>query len=276
MRAWGWILGLIGLMAGPALSEGVTCSGAELWSLDTVRFGRWEIRMLAGAKSGTVSSFFTYYNNSHQGGTEPWREIDIEILGKNPKGLQSNLITGSAKTRKTSDSFHVAEDLSKSFHTYVLEWTPDSVVWELDGKRIRKSGTDSQVIDLRSKPQSWRMNLWASAWPDWSGPFDVKSLPACQMINWIRFSKYTPGKGPSGSNWTESWVDDFDKFDDARWGKGTWGFEGNFAMFTPANLEVRGGMAILALTRKGEEGTSCGYARGMFPEDPMGRTIPKR
>jgi hypothetical protein len=223
------------------------------------------------AVSGTVSSFFTYYNNSHEGGTEPWREIDIEVLGKNPKGMQSNLITGTAKVRTTSDSFHVAEDLSRSFHTYTLEWTPDSVVWKLDGKRIRKNGADSQVVDLRSKPQSYRMNLWASAWPDWSGPFDVKSLPACQMINWIKFSKYTPGKGPKGSNWTESWVDDFDTFDDVRWGKGTWGFDGNFAQFTPANLDLRDGMAVLALTRKGEEGIGCGYSRGMYPEDPMGR-----
>jgi beta-glucanase (GH16 family) len=253
------------------------CSGAELFSLGTVHYGRWEVRMLAGAKSGTVSSFFTYYNNSHEGGVEPWREIDIEILGKNPKGFQSNLITGTAKERKTSDKFHPTEaDLSKTFHTYVLEWTPDSIVYELDGKRIRTyPASDSQVIDLRSKPQSWRMNLWASAWPDWSGPFDVKALPTCQMINWIRFSNYTPKKGPGGSNWTEAWVDDFNTFDDTRWGKGSWGFEGNYAMFTPANLDVKAGMAILALTRQGEEGIGCGYARGMYPEDPMGRNYPR-
>lgn len=275
MKTVPFLLASVVLIASASNAAGTTCSGAELYSLETVQYGRWEIRMMAGAKSGTVSSFFTYYNNSHEGGTEPWREIDIEVLGKNPKGMQSNLITGTAKVRTTSDTFHVAEDLSRSFHTYTLEWTPDSVVWKLDGKRIRKNGADSQVVDLRSKPQSYRMNLWASAWPDWSGPFDVKSLPACQMINWIKFSKYTPGKGPKGSNWTEIWVDDFDTFDDVRWGKGTWGFDGNFAQFTPANLDLRDGMAVLALTRKGEEGIGCGYSRGMYPEDPMGRKAPK-
>ena len=271
------MLTMVALVAFDAMAATNSCSGAELYSTDTVRYGRWEIRMLAGAKSGSVSSFFTYYNNSHEGGTEPWREIDIEVLGKNPKGFQSNLITGTAKERKTSDKFHEIEaDLSKTFHTYALEWTPDSIVYELDGKRIRTyPASDSQVKDLRSKPQSWRMNLWASAWPDWSGPFDVKSLPTCQMVNWIRFLKYTPGKGPKGSNWTEAWVDDFDTFDDARWGKGSWSFEGNFAMFTPANLDVRDGMIVLALTRKGEEGIGCGYARGLYPEDPMGRKFPR-
>jgi endo-1,3-1,4-beta-glycanase ExoK len=271
-------LQLTAFLAATACTAGATgtnCSGAELFSSETVLYGRWEIRMLAGAKSGTVSSFFTYYNSSHEGGAEPWREIDIEVVGRNPKGFQSNLITGNAKERRTSAAFHDADDLSKSFHTYVLEWTPDSIAWELDGKRLRKTGADSQVVDLRSKPQSWRMNLWASAWPDWSGSFDTKALPTCQLINWIRFQKYTPGKGPGGSNWTESWIEDFDKFDDARWGKGTWGFDGNFAMFTSANLDVRDGMAILALTRRGEEGTGCGYPRGQFPSDPLGRSYPK-
>lgn len=256
----------------------LACSGAELYSVDTVRYGRWEVRMQAGAKSGTVSSFFTYYNKSHEGGTEPWRELDIEILGKNPKGFQSNAITGSASKRITSDKFHeTQDDLSKGFHTYVMEWTPDSLVWELDGKRIRKTARDSQTLDLRDRPQSWRMNLWASAWPDWSGPFDTKSLPACQFINWIRFSNYTPGKGPKGSNWTEAWIDDFDSLDTRRWGSGSWGFEGNYAVFTPANLQIRDGMAVLALTRKGEEGITCGFARGMYPQDMMGKNYtPKK
>lgn len=231
--------------------------------------------MRAGAKSGTVSSFFLYYNHSQEGGGEPWRELDIEILGKNPKGYQSNPITGTSQKRAPAEKFHNTEDdLSKTFHTYALEWSPDSIVWELDGQRLRKIQNDTQVVGLRSKAMTWRMNLWASVWPDWSGPFELKDLPTCQFINWIRYLKYTPGKGPGGSDWTEEWVDDFDSLNFARWGQGTWGFEGNYATFSTANLETRGGMAVLALTRRGEEGSTCGFARGMYPEDPLGRTFP--
>lgn len=251
------------------------CSGAELYSRDSVKYGRWEVRMRGGAKSGTVSSFFLYYNHSHEGGGEPWRELDIEILGKNPKGFQSNPITGTSLKRATNQKFHdLQDDLSKTFHTYALEWTPDSIVWELDGVQLRKIQNDTQVVGLRSKSMTWRMNLWASVWPDWSGPFDTKDLPTCQFINWVRFLKYTPGKGPGGSDWTGDWVDDFDTLDPSRWGQGTWGFDGNYATFTPANLEIRDGMAVLALTRRGEEGTTCGFARGMYPEDPLGRKFP--
>lgn len=272
-----WIAGVaIAMVAGAASVEAGSkdCSGAEMYSLGTVQYGRWEVRMRAGAKSGTVSSFFLYYNNSHENG-QPWRELDIEILGKDPKGFQSNPITGSAAKRATAEAFHaLPDDLSKGFHTYAMEWTPDSLVWELDGKRIRKIEGDSQVVALRSKPMSWRMNLWASAWPDWSGPFDTAALPACQFVNWIRFLKYTPGKGPGGSNWTEGWVDDFDSLNTSAWGQGTWGFEGNFATFTPSNMQTKKGLAVLALTRKGEEGIDCGYPRGMYPEDALGRTFP--
>lgn len=259
----------------PSVAGSLDCSGAELYSVDTVKYGRWEIRMRAGAKSGTVSSFFLYYNRSHEGHGEPWRELDIEILGKNAKGFQSNPITGTAEKRAPAEKFHETEvDLAKTFHTYALEWTPDSIVWELDGKRIRKIQGDTQVVGLRSKPMSYRMNLWASAWPDWSGPFELKDLPACQFINWIRYLKYTPGKGPGGSSWTEAWKDDFDTLNTVRWGEGSWGFEGNYATFTPANLETHNGMAVLAITRRGQEGTTCGFARGMYPEDPLGKTYP--
>lgn len=268
---------LLALSMGSLSSQAAAldCSGAELYSVDTVKFGRWEVRMRAGAKSGTVSSFFLYYNRSHEGRGEPWRELDIEILGKNPKGFQSNPITGSSEKRAPAEKFHeTEEDLSKTFHTYALEWSPDSIVWELDGKRIRKIPTDSQTVGLRSKAMSWRMNLWASAWPDWSGPFELKDLPTCQFINWIRYLKYTPGKGPGGSDWTEAWKDDFDTINTVRWGQGSWGFEGNFATFTPANVEIHNGMAVLALTRRGQEGTTCGFARGLYPEDPLGRNYP--
>jgi hypothetical protein len=262
--------------ATPSLAGKNDCSGAELWSHDTTLYGRWEVRMQAGAKSGTVSSFFLYYNASHEGKGQPWRELDIEVLGKNPKGFQSNPITGTAEKRVTAEMFHeTSKDLSKTFSTYVMEWTPDSIVWQLDGKTIRKIGAkDSSTIALRSKPMSWRMNLWASAWPSWTGAFDVAALPTCQFVNWIRFHKYTPGKGPNKSNWTQAWIDDFDSLNMERWGQGTWGFDGNYATFTPANMQTKRGMAVLALTRKGEEGIDCGYPRGMYPEDELGRDYP--
>src|SRR4051812_1478990 len=90
-----------------ALAETIL-NGGELFSRETVKYGRWELRMQFAATPGSVSSFFTFYNNSYLGEPEPWREIDIEVLGKTGYGFQSNLITGTARKKATSEKFHTS------------------------------------------------------------------------------------------------------------------------------------------------------------------------
>jgi endo-1,3-1,4-beta-glycanase ExoK len=257
-------LGLFANMAGGP--SAATLDGAEIYSKETVKYGRWEIRMQVAATPGSVSSFFTYYNNSSVGGSEPWREIDIEIIGKTGSGFQSNLITGNASARKTSEKFHTtASDLSKGFHTYVLDWTPDSIVYRLDGQRLRKDlGTDAQVKDLAGQMESYRMNLWATTSADWAGVLDPSKLPIAQTVNWITYASYTPGQGPNGSDFTPKWTEDFNSMDGNRWSLANWTFDGNMADLTPNNAKVSGGYLMLILSKKGWSGTIPP------PADPVG------
>jgi len=246
-------------------------TGAELFSKDTVKYGRWEIRMQVAATPGSVSSFFTYYNNSYLGDPEPWREIDIEILGKNALGFQSNLITGDAGSKNTSEVFHdQALSLAQSFHTYTLDWTPDSVVWRLDGKTMRKDdASNSQVVDLRDHFQTYRMNLWASNSASWVGKLDAAKLPVVQVVNWMAYSSYTPGAGTDGSNFTPVWADDFDKFDTKRWDRGNWTFDGNLATFAASNAVVSNGYLVLLLSTNATAGVLP-----TLPTDPLGNKRP--
>ena len=267
VRALSIALGL-GLFAAAAGGVGAatTLDGAEIFSKETVKYGRWEIRMQVAATPGSISSFFTYYNNSYVGSPEPWREIDIEILGKNANGFQSNLITGNAAARTTSEKFHTTgSDLSKTFHTYVLDWTPDSIVYRFDGQRLRKdAGTDQQVKDLSGQAESYRMNLWATTAVDWAGLLDPQKLPIAQTVNWIAYSSYTPGRGPNGSDFTPQWTDDFNSLDTQRWSLGNWTFDGNMADMIPGNARVSGGYLMLILSKKG------GSATVPTPSDPVG------
>lgn len=243
-------------------------NGGELYSQGTVKYGRWELRMQCAATPGSVSSFFTFYNNSYLGGHEPWREIDIEVLGKTGYGFQSNLITGTAQKKVTSEKFHTSVyDLSNTFHTYVLDWTPDSIVYRMDGATLRTfSGDDPQVKELTDKPQSYRMNLWASTVADWAGRLDTAKLPIVQTVNWIAYSDYTPGKGPHGSDFTPAWIDDFNTFDTKRWSCGTWTFETNMAQFTPANVKTAEGYLMIILSTKN------GRVDVAPARDPVGNT----
>ena len=243
-------------------------SGAELYTLDEYQYGKYEARMKMAAISGTVSSMFLYQNGSEQASAERWVEVDIEVLGKNPSSFQSNIITGKAGAQVTSEKHHnVNPAADQGFHTYGLEWTPDYVRWTVDGVEVRKaekgqsSDPKNQVANLIGT-QGLRFNLWSSEDPGWVGQFDESKLPIFQFINWVKAYKYTPGAGENGGDFTLDWTDNFDSFDNSRWGKGNWSFDGNRVDLTPNNIYSRDGMLILALTRKGQESFN-----GQVPKD---------
>jgi beta-glucanase (GH16 family) len=242
-------------------------SGAELYTLDEMTYGKFEARMKMAAASGTVSSMFLYQNGSEQSSAERWVEVDIEVLGKNPGSFQSNIITGKAGAQKTSEKHHtVSPAADQGFHTYGIEWTPNYVRWTVDGNEVRK--TEKGVNDPKDQvanligTQGLRFNIWSSESADWVGQFDESKLPLFQFINWVKVYKYTPGQGEGGSDFTLDWVDDFDTFDSGRWGKGNWTFDGNRVDLTPNNIYSKDGMLILALTRKGQESFN-----GQVPQD---------
>ena len=248
-------------------------SGAELYTLNEMTYGRFEARMKMAAASGTVSSMFLYQNGSEQASAERWVEVDIEVLGKNPNSFQSNIITGKAGAQITSEKHHaVSPAADQGFHTYGFEWTPNYVRWTIDGVEVRKTETGvsdnkNQVANLIGT-QGLRYNLWSSESESWVGPFDESKLPLFQFINWVKVYKYTPGQGENGSDFTLDWTDKFDSFDGGRWGKGDWTFDGNRVDLTDKNIYSRDGMLILALTRKGQE-----QFNGTVPQDPEGDAL---
>lgn len=249
-------------------SAAIDLRGVELYSNNSEHFGRWEIRMKAAATPGSVSSFFTYHNDSWRGSPHPWREIDIEVLGNKPQQFQSNLITGIASKKVTSEDYHTnGSDLSNSYHTYTLDWTPDSIVWRLDGQTVRKTAApDKQVTDLRDSAHTYRMNLWASTSTAWVGRLDTTKLPVLQIIRWMRFYDYKPGSGDKGSNFKLAWVDSFKTFDRSRWSLGDWTFEENYATFSKSNCHVRDGHLIMMLSTAANEG----QFPATFPHDTEG------
>lgn len=262
------LTGLLALAATSSLAKNFI--GGEIYSNEMVKYGRWEIRMQMPRLSGAVSSFFTYEPDSWMGGTHPWREIDIEYLGNKNTGFQSNIITGAAEKKFFSEKFHTTVgDPGSGFHTYGLEWTPDSVSWFFDGKLLRttKATNSDQVGDMQDLPQTYRMNLWASTVPSWVGNFDSTHLPAYQVIKYMKYSSYTPGAGLNGSNFTPVWTDSFATFDAKRWSKGNWTFDENYVDFKASNILVKDKHLVLCLTDADNPGLV-----GSFPHDTASST----
>ena len=257
-------LSVLAIAAVATMAQNKAYSGAELYTLKEVEYGKFEARMKMAAASGTVSSMFLYQNGSEIADGRPWVEVDIEVLGKNPGSFQSNIITGKAGAQKTSEKHHAVNPATdQAFHTYGLEWTPNYVRWTVDGVEVRKT-EGGQVNDLKGT-QGLRFNLWSSESAAWVGQFDESKLPLFQFINWVKAYKYTPGQGPNGSDFTLDWSDNFENFDGSRWGKGDWTFEGNRVDLTDKNIYSRNGMLILALTRKDQENFN-----GQVPQDAAG------
>lgn len=230
--------------------------GAELYSTEAIKYGKFEFRMKAVYGGGILSTFFLYYNDSYLGNPEPWREIDLEVIGKINNGFQSNIITGNSANKNTSEEMHTFNSvLSEEYHTYAIEWTPDYIAWFFDSEEVRRS-TGAQVTDCRDKDQSYRFNLWISSVVSWAGAFNKEILPVYQYINWMEYSSYTPGQGPDGSDFTFKWRDDFDNFNSSRWAKGDWTFEDNLVDFDPKNIVVKEGYMILCLTNSQTSGHS--------------------
>lgn len=227
--------------------------GAELFSNETIKYGRFDVRMRTISGSGTVSSFFLYYNNSYLGSPEPWREIDIEVLGKSSDVFQSNIITGNATSKITSEKLHTFSNLATAYHTYSILWTPDYIAWLFDGNEVRRT-TGSQVSDCQLKEMSYRFNLWISDQPAWVGAFNESILPVNQYLNYLKYSKYTPGSGPNGSDFTPEWTDNFDSFNSSRWSKASHTFDGNLVDFSPNNVVTKDGYCILCLTKANQTG----------------------
>ncbi len=218
--------------------------GAEVFSLDKVLYGKFVTRMKLVSAPGVVSSFFTYDDESWQGEGRPWREIDFEVIGKKPKQLQTNMITGKLNRRVHSEKIHPLPEVNQ-FVEYALIWTPDEIIWQVNGKTVRHdtAASSKQVRDMRNTPQSYRSNIWISAAADWVGHFKLSSLPLHQEIDWMEYYEYQPN-----GEFSLAWRDDFNNFNEKRWGKGDWGFESNLVTFSPNNAKIVDGKLVLSLT----------------------------
>lgn len=241
--------------------------GAELSGRDQFQYGRFEARMKMASISGSVSSMFLYYDNSYMLEDEPWNEIDIEVLGKNPGQWQSNIITRypneegqKAHKNITSEYIHqFGGNATEDFHLFGMIWTPEYIAWEIDSVEIRrdyygqtrteKNGPEQDQVAFMTMEQSLRFNLWSSASTGWVGKFTGGELadgPVEQLIDYVRVYDYDPAT----KGFVLNWQDDFDgdALDKTHWKTGNWKMEN--VMLSPNNVVVADGYCKLQLSRE--------------------------
>ncbi|MFN3403151.1 MAG: family 16 glycosylhydrolase [Cytophagaceae bacterium] len=228
--------------------------GAEVRTMESFKYGRFEVRMKSAEGSGMLSSLFTFYDNADF--AKNWNEIDIEILGRYNNEVQYNTII---EDHKMHEHRHVLGfNPHQAFHVYSFDWTPDYVAWHVDGKEVYRQEGDH--IAKMNKPQKLMMNIWASTWTGWTGSWDETKVPHYAYYDYVSYYEYVP----SSKSFNLKWKDDFDTFDKTRWQTATHTFDGNMCDFEPANAVVKDGYLILCLTKE----DNIGYNGGPVLDSP--------
>jgi len=219
--------------------------GAEIYSNKSYLYGKFEMRIKAAKGSGQLSTFFLYRNSSEQNNTL-WEEIDIEIFGKNTKDFQSNVIIEKQEGKKLMTEKHhkLDFDLSEDYHTFVVEWTPDSISWYVDSVLLR---TESDYAKNCTHPMSIRFNHWAANITSWVGTFDTSVLPSYQYVDYLSYYSYDSTATAADSVFIHEWTDDFTTFNSSRWSKANWTFGENLCDFSRSNAYCEDGALVLKL-----------------------------
>lgn len=143
---------------------------AEVRTLPFYRYGYFEVKMKVPRGSGLVTGVFTY---AHIDGNTRSNEIDIEILGKNTRVLEATIHENGRSTLKR---IALPFDSADGFHTFGIDWRPNTIVWYADGKKVHEESGPVAARVIR--PQQFIIDFWGSTpLRDWVGPFDRSKAP---------------------------------------------------------------------------------------------------
>jgi MYXO-CTERM domain-containing protein len=168
-------------------ASGVLCSVHEQ------KYGTFEARLKVPAGQGMWPAFWLL----GQVGAPGVNEIDIhEILGHQPSTVYMTVHWGTdyAAGHKSDGSSWVGPDFSADFHVFGLEWTPDAIIWTIDGvERKRHTGEGVPQVPMYVILNLAIGGMWPGA-PDATTPF-----PGLYQIDYVRAYAQDAGAGTGGT-----------------------------------------------------------------------------
>ena len=147
-------------------------------------YGYFEMRAQLPKGQGFWPAFWLMPEN---GAWPP--ELDaMEVLGSDPTTLVTSAHSG-AQGHTSKGQANAVEDTSAGYHTYGVDWEPDTITWYFDGREVFHTPTPSDM----NTPMYMIANLAVGGY--WPGSAD--GVSSAQMnIDYIR--AYAPGAAPTG------------------------------------------------------------------------------
>ncbi len=188
----GGLLGIVGEQrTGSYAGQTFQYTSGVLCSVHEQTYGYFEARLEVPAGQGLWPAFWLL----GAVGTTGVNEIDIhEILGNEPDKVYMTVHWGTDyNAGHMSDGTNwVGPDFSADFHVFGLEWTPDAIVWTIDGVE-RKRHTGAGVPQV---PMYVILNLAIGGnWP--GAPDATTSFPALYQVDYVRAYAALPDGGTS-------------------------------------------------------------------------------
>lgn len=164
-----------------------TFSSASIVSREYVTYGAFEIEARAMPSAGS-SAWWFFAHLLDAEGRATWTEIDMFELGAlSPKYGGSYNINAHVFTtledgpKKSNSGGHWPSDFAfhEDFHVYGVQWTPDEILYFVDGVRVRRMPNTGWHHPLQMVFDSETMG-------DWLGMPDPSELPATFHVRWVR------------------------------------------------------------------------------------------
>lgn len=177
--------------------QGVTknYTSARLNSKFAFTYGRVEIRAKLPTGTGTWAALWTLGKNTNEKGaywytqgfgTTSWPasgEIDIlEHWGNSQNFVQSAMHTPSSHGATVNKGGRTIPTVSTEFHTYVMDWTPEKIVFSVDG-----------IVHYTYNPEEKNEDTWPYDWDQYlimniaiQSSIDVNFTESPMEIDFVR------------------------------------------------------------------------------------------
>jgi beta-glucanase (GH16 family) len=167
----------------------------------TQAYGRFEARIKLPRGQGIWPAFWMLGDNIGSVGWPASGEIDImENVGFEPNTVHGTLHgPGYSGCCGLSGSRTIGSPLADAFHTYTVDWAPDSVTWYLDGVQYsRKTPADAGGNQwVFNHPFFMILNLAVGG--NWPGSPNASTVfPQQMLIDYVRVYAWTTGGGGGG------------------------------------------------------------------------------
>lgn len=171
-------------------------AGASLKSKGTYRYGRFEVILKAAKAPGVMTAFFLHR-------TDPWQEIDVELLGADTSKLLVNVyfnpgVSGSAcnyGNRGTPVIIDLTFDASADYHRYSIEWEPHEVRWFVDHQLIHVRGA-WEPTPIPNLPMELFASIWAPRSTELAGELVDSDLPVTSCARCIELCEWHSTPAP--------------------------------------------------------------------------------